>query len=42
MTAAGYANCFNVAAGFEGRRDEEGHRGKVEGWKAAHLPWVQS
>ena len=42
MTAAGYTRCYNVAGGFEGRRDEEGHRGTVEGWKAAHLPWVQS
>jgi rhodanese-related sulfurtransferase len=42
MTAAGYSRCFNVAGGFEGRRDEHGHRGTVEGWKAAKLPWVQS
>lgn len=42
MTAAGYSHCFNVAGGFEGPRDENGHRGTVEGWKAADLPWVQS
>ena len=42
MTAAGYSNCFNVAGGFEGQRDEGGHRGTVDGWKAAGLPWVQS
>ena len=42
MTAIGYTHCFNVAGGFEGRRDEGGHRGTVEGWKAADLPWVQS
>ena len=42
MTTAGYSRCYNVAGGFEGRRDESGHRGSVEGWKAAHLPWVQS
>lgn len=41
-TAAGYSRCYNVASGFEGPRDEKGHRGKVEGWKAANLPWVQS
>jgi rhodanese-related sulfurtransferase len=41
MTAAGYTNCFNVAGGFEGRPDEEGHRGTVEGWKVAGLPWRQ-
>jgi rhodanese-related sulfurtransferase len=41
MTQAGYSRCYNVAGGFEGRRDEGGHRGSVEGWKAADLPWVQ-
>lgn len=42
MTGAGYQNCFNVAGGFEGRLDVARHRGTVEGWKAAGLPWVQS
>ncbi len=42
MTAAGYSRCYNVAGGFEGGRDAKGHRGTVEGWKAAGLPWVQS
>ena len=42
MTAIGYTHCYNVADGFEGRRDEGGHRGTVEGWKAADLPWVQT
>ena len=42
MTAAGYSRCYNVAGGFEGMRDREGHRGTMEGWKAANLPWVQS
>ena len=42
MTAAGYENCFNIAGGFEGPRDENGHRGTAEGWKAEGLPWVQS
>jgi rhodanese-related sulfurtransferase len=42
MTAAGYQRCYNVAGGFEGARDADGHRGTVEGWKAAKLPWVQS
>lgn len=41
MTAAGHANCFNVADGFEGNRDENGQRGKLGGWKAAGLPWRQ-
>ncbi|HSO47180.1 MAG TPA: rhodanese-like domain-containing protein [Rhizobiaceae bacterium] len=41
MTAAGYTSAFNVAGGFEGARDGEGHRGTVEGWKYDGLPWVQ-
>jgi rhodanese-related sulfurtransferase len=42
MAASGYTHCYNVVGGFEGSRDELGHRGTVEGWKAARLPWVQS
>jgi rhodanese-related sulfurtransferase len=42
VAALGYSRCYNVAGGFEGRRDASGHRGFVEGWKAAGLPWVQS
>lgn len=41
MTAEGYGPCYNVAGGFEGNRDSEGHRGTVEGWKAAGCPWRQ-
>jgi rhodanese-related sulfurtransferase len=41
MTAAGYEKCFNVVGGFEGGHDEERHRGTIEGWKAAGLPWRQ-
>jgi rhodanese-related sulfurtransferase len=42
LTAAGYRKCWNVAEGFEGDRDADGHRGATGGWKAAGLPWVQS
>lgn len=41
MTQAGLGPCYNVAGGFEGNRDSEGHRGTVEGWKAAGCPWRQ-
>lgn len=41
MTQAGYAQCFNVAGGFEGGHDTSRHRGTKEGWKASGLPWVQ-
>ena len=39
--AAGFANVFNVADGFEGNADGEGHRGMLGGWKAMGLPWRQ-
>lgn len=41
LTQAGFQACFNVAHGFEGDRDTDGHRGNVDGWKAAGLPWRQ-
>lgn len=41
MTALGYRRCYNVAEGFEGQVDAEGHRGLKAGWKAAGLPWNQ-
>jgi rhodanese-related sulfurtransferase len=41
MAAAGYARCRNVAEGFEGPLDPERHRGRLAGWKAKGLPWVQ-
>jgi rhodanese-related sulfurtransferase len=41
MTAAGYGSCYNVAEGFEGDHDAEGHRGRLGGWKVAGLAWVQ-
>ena len=39
--AAGFPRAINVADGFEGPPDGEGHRGTVAGWKAAGLPWQQ-
>ena len=42
MTAAGFDRCYNVADGFEGRRDAQDHRGAGEGWKVAGLPWRQT
>lgn len=35
-------HCSNVAEGFEGVLDAEGHRGTHNGWKARGLPWRQS
>jgi rhodanese-related sulfurtransferase len=39
--AAGFAHVYNVADGFEGNADGEGHRGRLAGWKAEGLPWRQ-
>lgn len=41
MAAAGFATCHNVADGFEGPLNDNRHRGRLLGWKAAGLPWVQ-
>jgi rhodanese-related sulfurtransferase len=39
--ASGFRHCFNVADGFEGHTDQQGHRGTRDGWKAEGLPWRQ-
>jgi len=38
----GWTGCYNVLQGFEGDRDPQGHRGHLNGWQAAGLPWKQS
>lgn len=38
----GFTDSYNILEGFEGDKDEQGHRGTASGWKAAGLPWVQS
>ena len=38
----GYAAAYNVLEGFEGDRNEEGHRNTKGGWRVAGLPWTQS
>lgn len=37
----GFPNAYNVADGFEGALDADGHRGVAAGWKAQGLPWRQ-
>jgi rhodanese-related sulfurtransferase len=39
--AAGFAQVYNVADGFEGPPDGDGPRGTTAGWKADGLPWRQ-
>ncbi|MFO1189743.1 MAG: rhodanese-like domain-containing protein [Alphaproteobacteria bacterium] len=41
LSELGFARCYNIAGGFEGNLDADGHRG-VGGWKAAGLPWRQN
>ncbi|HEY2446302.1 MAG TPA: rhodanese-like domain-containing protein [Rhizomicrobium sp.] len=41
LTEAGFARALNVASGFEGDVDSAGHRGTLNGWKAAGLAWRQ-
>ena len=41
MATMGFTRCRNVADGFEGPLDQLRHRGRIGGWKAAGLPWVQ-
>jgi len=38
---AGFTAVYNVLEGFEGERDAAQQRGRVNGWKARSLPWVQ-
>lgn len=40
-TQAGWADCYNVLEGFEGERDPQQHRGTLNGWRKAGLPWAQ-
>ena len=41
MADAGFAHVYNIADGFEGPPDHQGHRGTVSGWKVDGLPWRQ-
>lgn len=38
----GYLNAHSIESGFEGDHNEYGQRGRVNGWKAAGLPWEQA
>ncbi|WP_028448754.1 rhodanese-like domain-containing protein [Chitinibacter tainanensis] len=37
----GYTAAMNILEGFEGDKDAAAHRGTVNGWKVAGLPWQQ-
>jgi rhodanese-related sulfurtransferase len=36
----GYQHCFDILEGFEGDKDERGHRKNINGWCKAGLPWI--
>lgn len=38
---AGFQAVYNVLEGFEGDKDGASQRGRINGWKARGLPWVQ-
>jgi rhodanese-related sulfurtransferase len=40
LTQAGFTEVYNVAEGFEGDLDHEGHR--IGGWRGSGLPWKQT
>jgi len=42
LAASGFRNVYNVAQGFEGDRDQHGHRGTQGGWRFHGLPWEQT
>ena len=37
----GLKNVYHVDEGFEGERDDNGHRGTLGGWRYHQLPWEQ-
>lgn len=41
LSQNGFTECYNILEGFEGDKDESGHRGRQSGWKAVGLPWIQ-
>ncbi len=41
LAEAGFSSLFNVAGGFEGNINADGHRASQEGWKFEGLPWRQ-
>jgi rhodanese-related sulfurtransferase len=39
-TEHGFEHCFDILEGFEGDRNEKGHRKSIGGWCSHGLPWV--
>jgi len=41
LRAHGYTKVYNVEEGFEGDKDNDRHRGNINGWRFRGLPWEQ-
>ncbi len=41
LLEAGLENIHHISDGFEGDRDDENHRGTLNGWRHDGLPWEQ-
>lgn len=41
LAESGFTRVINIAEGFEGVLDSNGHRGTVNGWRYHRLPWRQ-
>lgn len=41
LLEAGLVNIYHVSDGFEGDRDDENHRGTLNGWRFSGLSWEQ-
>ena len=41
LIEAGLENVYHISDGFEGDRDENNHRGTLNGWRFHGLPWEQ-
>lgn len=39
-TENGFLHCFDILEGFEGDKDDQGHRKNLGGWCKAGLPWL--
>lgn len=38
----GFSQVYNISDGFEGDRDDDHHRGTINGWRYHNFPWEQS
>ncbi len=41
LKQAGFESALNILEGFEGKADDSGQRGHINGWMFHNLPWVR-